>query len=41
MESAVRSFLRENAARHGLPEGTSAEVFHVVGVNTPATIAGF
>ena len=41
MESAVRSFLQDNARRHGMPEGTSAEVFHVVGVNTPATIAGF
>lgn len=41
MESAVRSFLQENAVRHGLPEGASAEVFHAVGVNTPATIAGF
>ena len=41
MERSVRGFLQENAQRHGLPAGSSAEVFHVVGVNTPATIAGF
>lgn len=41
MDRSVRGFLQENAQRHSLPAGTSAEVFHVVGVNTPATIAGF
>ncbi|MBD8044174.1 PIG-L family deacetylase [Arthrobacter sp. Sa2BUA2] len=41
MDASVRGFLQENARRHGLPAGSSAEVFHVVGVNTPATIAGF
>lgn len=41
MEASVRGFLQENARRHGLPDGRSAEVFHGVGVNTPATIAGF
>ncbi|GAA1341996.1 PIG-L deacetylase family protein [Arthrobacter roseus] len=41
MESTVRSILRENAERAGLGEGRSAEAFHVVGVNTPATFAGF
>ncbi len=41
MDASVRRFLQDNARRHGLPEGTSAEVFHVVGVNTPDTIAGF
>ncbi|WAP52715.1 PIG-L family deacetylase [Arthrobacter sp. ATA002] len=41
METAVRSMLRDNARRFGLPNGASAEVFHVVGVNTEQTIAGF
>ncbi|CEA08682.1 Mycothiol S-conjugate amidase [Arthrobacter saudimassiliensis] len=41
MEASVRGFLQDNAARHGLPAGRSAEVFHAVGVNTPDTIAGF
>lgn len=41
MDASVRRFLQENARRHGLAEGTSAEVFHAVGVNTPQTIAGF
>lgn len=41
MDASVRRFLQDNARRHHLPEGTSAEVFHVVGVNTPETIAGF
>ncbi|UPO75628.1 PIG-L deacetylase family protein [Arthrobacter sp. Helios] len=41
MDASVRGFLQENARRHGLPAGSSAEVFHVVGVNTPSTIAGF
>ena len=41
MDRSVRGFLQENAQRHGLPAGASAEAFHVVGVNTPTTIAGF
>lgn len=41
MDASVRAFLRENARRFGLPDGSSAEVFHAVGVNTPDTIAGF
>ncbi len=41
MDSGVRSILRENAVRGGLGDGLSAEAFHVVGVNTPATFAGF
>ncbi len=41
MESTVRSILQGNSVRGGLREGSSAEAFHVVGVNTPATFAGF
>ncbi|MCQ1999292.1 PIG-L deacetylase family protein [Arthrobacter zhaoxinii] len=41
MDASVRRFLQDNARRHGLPEGSSAETFHAVGVNTPETIAGF
>jgi LmbE family N-acetylglucosaminyl deacetylase len=41
MDAAVRRNLRENAVRCGLAEGRSAEVFHVVGINTPDTFAGF
>ena len=41
MQSRVRAILRENARRGGLPDGHSAESFHVVGVNTDETIAGF
>jgi LmbE family N-acetylglucosaminyl deacetylase len=41
MQSRVRSILTENARRAGFPEGTSAESFHAVGVNTDLTIAGF
>ncbi|WP_043441084.1 PIG-L deacetylase family protein [Arthrobacter sp. L77] len=41
MQSRVRDILRENARRGGLPEGRSAESFHVVGINTDETIAGF
>ncbi|MCC9146429.1 MULTISPECIES: PIG-L deacetylase family protein [unclassified Arthrobacter] len=41
MDASVRRFLQDNARRHGLPEGASAEAFHAVGVNTPETIAGF
>lgn len=41
MDAAVRGFLAANAARGGLPAGSSAEVFQVVPVNTEATIAGF
>ncbi|MDN3481048.1 PIG-L deacetylase family protein [Arthrobacter sp. APC 3897] len=41
MEAAVQSMLRDNARRFGLPDGASAEVFHVVGINTEQTIAGF
>ncbi|MCQ1955104.1 PIG-L family deacetylase [Arthrobacter sp. zg-Y826] len=41
MDASVRRFLQDNARRHGLPEGVSAETFHAVGVNTPETIAGF
>lgn len=41
MERAVRGMLQDNARRFGLAESAAAEVFHVVGVNTPRTIAGF
>lgn len=41
MQSRVRSILLENARRGGLPDGRSAESFHVVGINTDETIAGF
>ncbi|NKX50160.1 PIG-L family deacetylase [Arthrobacter deserti] len=41
MDARVRQSLLENAARCGLDEGRSAEAFHVVGVNTPDTFAGF
>lgn len=41
MESRVKAMMQENARRGGLPEGSSAEAFHVVGINTPSTIAGF
>lgn len=41
METAVRGMLADNARRFGLPEAAGAEVFHVVGVNTERTIAGF
>ncbi|MHA7143120.1 PIG-L deacetylase family protein [Arthrobacter sp. TmT3-37] len=41
MQARVRDILRENARRGGLPEGRSAESFHVVGINTDETIAGF
>ena len=41
MDARVRQNLVENGARGGLPAGRSAEAFHVVGINTPETIAGF
>lgn len=41
MDAVVRQLLRDNAARGGLPAGRSAEVFHVVPVNSAQTIAGF
>ncbi|MHC6593251.1 PIG-L deacetylase family protein [Arthrobacter sp. C152] len=41
MEATVRRGMQANAARAGLPEGRSAEAFHVVSVNGPGTIAGF
>ncbi|WP_104165933.1 PIG-L deacetylase family protein [Arthrobacter sp. SX1312] len=41
MRARVRDILRDNARRGGLPEGRSAESFHVVGINTDETIAGF
>ena len=41
METTVRRGMYTNAARAGLPEGSSAEAFHVVAVNGPGTIAGF
>lgn len=41
MQSTVRSILQANASRGGLPDGRSAESFHVVGINTDETIAGF
>ncbi|TJY71294.1 PIG-L family deacetylase [Arthrobacter sp. CAU 1506] len=41
MDTRVRQNLAENAARGGLPAGRSSEAFHVVGINTPETIAGF
>jgi hypothetical protein len=33
--------MRVNAQRAGLPDGRSAEAFHVVTINGPGTIAGF
>ncbi|TKV29671.1 PIG-L family deacetylase [Arthrobacter sp. NamB2] len=41
MQERVRAILQENARRARLPEGRSAEGFHVVGINTDETIAGF
>ncbi|NKX53805.1 PIG-L family deacetylase [Arthrobacter sp. E918] len=41
MDAMVRANLKENARRCGLAEDRSAEVFHVVGINTPVTFAGF
>lgn len=41
MDRTVRAILQENGRRAGLPEGRSAEVFQMVGVNTEDTIAGF
>ncbi|UKA65502.1 PIG-L family deacetylase [Arthrobacter sp. FW306-05-C] len=41
METTVRRGMQLNAGRAGLPEGRSAEAFHVVTVNGPGTIAGF
>ena len=41
MEAAVRKGMVLNARRAGLPEGSSAEAFHVVAINSPGTIAGF
>ncbi|THJ65996.1 PIG-L family deacetylase [Arthrobacter echini] len=41
MQARVRAILQDNARRGGLGEGRSAEVFHVVGINTDETIAGF
>ncbi|WP_426225478.1 PIG-L deacetylase family protein [Pseudarthrobacter sp. DSP2-3-2b1] len=41
MEAAVRNGMSVNARRAGLAGGRSAEAFHVVAVNGPATIAGF
>ena len=41
METAVRGMLAENGRRFSLPDGAPAEAFHVVGVNTDQTIAGF
>ena len=41
MERVVRSNLLANGQRAGLPEGRSAERFHVVSVNGSTTIAGF
>ena len=41
MERVVRSMMLGNGERAGLPEGASAEYFHVVPVNGSTTIAGF
>lgn len=41
MDARVRQNLAQNAARAGFATGRSAEAFHVVGINTPETIAGF
>ncbi|MBT2249901.1 PIG-L family deacetylase [Arthrobacter sp. BHU FT2] len=41
MEATVRQGMKANAVRAGLPDGHSAEAFHVVAVNGPGTIAGF
>ena len=41
METTVRQGMHLNARRAGLPEGRSAEAFHVVAINGPGTIAGF
>jgi LmbE family N-acetylglucosaminyl deacetylase len=41
MDRTVRELMLQNGQRAGLPAGSSAEAFHVVQVNGPATIAGF
>ncbi|MFF2843788.1 PIG-L deacetylase family protein [Paenarthrobacter sp. NPDC057981] len=41
MERVVRGLMLANGERGGLPEGASAEAFHVVSVNGSSTIAGF
>lgn len=41
MERTVRGLMRETGTRAGLPEGRSAEAFHVVTINGSGTIAGF
>ncbi|QYF89655.1 PIG-L deacetylase family protein [Arthrobacter sp. PAMC25284] len=41
MERTVRGLMLKTGRRAGLPAGRSAEAFHVVAVNGPATIAGF
>jgi LmbE family N-acetylglucosaminyl deacetylase len=41
MDRTVRDLMLQNGQRAGLPAGSSAEAFHVVQVNGPATIAGF
>ncbi|MDJ0321464.1 PIG-L deacetylase family protein [Pseudarthrobacter sp. PS3-L1] len=41
MDRSVRTMLLQNGERAGLEQGRSAEAFHVVRVNGPATIAGF
>jgi len=41
MERTVRGLMLGTARRGGLPDGRSAEAFHVVAVNGPETIAGF
>jgi LmbE family N-acetylglucosaminyl deacetylase len=41
MERVVRAMMLGNGERAGLPDGASAEFFHVVSVNGSTTIAGF
>jgi LmbE family N-acetylglucosaminyl deacetylase len=41
MDRTVRELMLQNGRRTGLPEGRSAEAFHVVRINGDSTIAGF
>jgi LmbE family N-acetylglucosaminyl deacetylase len=41
MDRTVRGLMLQNGQRAGLPEGRSAEAFHVVRINGDTTIAGF
>jgi hypothetical protein len=41
MDRTVRGLMLGTGTRAGLPEGRSAEAFHVVTINGSGTIAGF